>query len=71
MLVIWLELLVQVDNGSGVVNLDTGWITIVGASSFNYNDSLTMEAFATVAGQWNNYELEMEVPDDWNQLGTW
>ena len=29
--------------------LDTGWITIVGASSFNYNDSLTMEAFATVA----------------------
>ena len=40
--------------------LDTGWITIVGASSFNYNDSLTMEAFATVAGQWNNYELEMK-----------
>ncbi len=51
--------------------LDTGWITIVGASSFNYNDSLTMEAFATVAGQWNNYELEMEVPDDWNPLGPW
>ena len=52
-------------------NLDTGWTTLTGATSFNYNSAVTEVVYSTVAGQWNKYEIEIEVPNDWNQLGAW
>ena len=52
-------------------NTEVGWTTLVGVSNFNYNDTLAASVVSINAGEWSRYNLEFEVPDNWNQLGSW
>ena len=48
----------------------TEWNSLEGPPVYNYT-SIIEEAFSTTAGLWNNYEISMDIPPDWNLAAAW
>ena len=46
------------------------WNSVGGPPTYDYQ-KLNVQAYTTQAGSWDTYNIEAEIPEDWNPLAAW